>query len=117
MKILTRPVHIGEAQRDSSKVVDLAVQAVVVLAGQLVDAVDVARLGWVRLINWQVSRPPVHLAGTGVYDHHFWPHSAKGFQQHQLRTDVDVLVAQWIHHRLVVADLPGDVEDEICTVQ
>ena len=90
------------------------VEQVELLAGQLVDAVDVDRRRRVVLVDGQVPRPAVHLAGRRLHD---------GARRVRRRAPIS-RNARWLRtlrsrsrkrilHRGEVADLTGDVEDDV----
>ena len=93
LQILPGAVHVRQPQGDGSHAVHRAVQPVVLLAGKLVDTIDVARVGGVCFVDRQVARPPVHLARARVHDHCPRADTPDRFQEHQLRSNVDVVVA------------------------
>ena len=109
---LTRAVDVGQAQRAGAHAEDVVVEQVVVLAGGLVDAVDVGRPDEMRLVDRQAVGPAVDLSRAGV-DH---PHAgivlAAGLEHRELRAAVDVEIGVRIAHAVDVADLPGEIEDD-----
>ena len=67
---LARAVDVGQAQRAGADAEDVVVDQVVVLAGRLVDAVDVGRPHEVRFVDRQRIGPAVDLARAGEDDLH-----------------------------------------------
>src|SRR5688572_7500838 len=65
---LPRPVDVGQPQRAGADAEHVVVDQVIVLAGRLVDAVDVGRPDQVRLRYRQRVGPAVDLAGPGEDD-------------------------------------------------
>ena len=68
VEVLAGAVDVGEAQRRRPQVVDRRVEQVELLARQLVDAVHVDRARRVVLVDGQVLRTAVHLAGRRLHD-------------------------------------------------
>ncbi len=65
---LPRAVDVGQPQRAGADAEHVVVDDVVVLAGGLVDAVDVGRPDEVRLVDRQPIGPAVDLARAGEHD-------------------------------------------------
>ena len=65
---LARAVDVGQPQRAGADAEDVVVEQVVVLAGRLVDAVDVGGPHEVLLVDRQAIRPAVDLARAGEDD-------------------------------------------------
>ncbi len=116
-EVLAGPVHVGQPQRGCPQAVDLGVDEVELLARQLVDTVHVDRVRRVQFVDGQVLRPAVHLACRGLHDHRLGRHSADQLEEPQVARDVEFEVAHRVEHRLAVADLAGDVEDDVDTVE
>jgi hypothetical protein len=93
--------------------VDVVVEQVVPLAGDEVDAVDVDGHLRVFLGHGHLARAAVLLARGGEDDPHVRVALAAGLQQRQLAAAVDVQVGFGVLHRVHVADLAGEVEDEV----
>ena len=94
------PVHVVEQQ-------------MIGLAGHLVDAVDVGRAQRVLLVDRQVARPAVDLARAGMHDRDLRRHLAARFEQLQLRRAIDREVVFRRVHRIEMAGLAGQIEQEI----
>ena len=109
----TRAVGVGQPQRDGAQAVDLVVNHVVPLAGQLVDAVDIGRLQRVALVHRQILRAAVDLPRAGEDDLGRRVAVATRLQQRELAADVDLQVGVGVSHAVGVADLPGQVEDDV----
>ena len=86
------------------------------LAGEFVDAVHIHRPQRMLLIHRQVIRPAVNLARAGKDDADFGIVQATGFKDRKLRPRVDFQVRLRIGHRVHVARLAGEVEEEVLPV-
>ena len=49
-----------------------------------------------------------------MHDAHRWIDATEYLQERRVRHGVDVKIVQWIAHRGQVADLAGEVEDDVC---
>ena len=113
---LARAVDVGQPQRAGADAEHVVVEQVVGLAGRLVDAVDVGRPDQVRLVDRQAVGPAVDLARAGVDDADPRVVLAAGLEHRELRAAVDVEVGIRIAHAVDVADLPGEVEDDLAVL-
>ena len=107
------PVDIRQPQRTGVEPVRVVKHQVIGLAGHLVDAVDVGRAQRVRLVDRQVARAAVDLARAGMHDRDLRRDRAARFEQLQLRRAVDREVVLGRVHRVEMAGLPGQIEQEI----
>ena len=89
------------------------VEQVVPLAGHLVDPVDVDRPDRMLLVDRQVVGPAVDLARAGVDDPDRRVVLAARLEDRQLRAAVDLEVGLRVGHRIEMARLPGQVEQEV----
>jgi hypothetical protein len=89
------------------------VSQVGVLAGGLVDAVDIGWLHEVLFGDRQADRPSVDLPGAG--EHHLDARivTTACLEDRQLAAAVDLEVGVWVLHAVDVADLAGEVEDDL----
>src|SRR4051812_1296552 len=110
---LPRAVDIGQSERAGADAKHVVVNEVVVLAGGLVDAVDVGRPHQMRFRNWQRVGAPVHLARTGEDDLDVRVVVAARLENRQLGAAVDLEVGVRVLHAVDVTDLPGQVEDHV----
>ena len=110
---LARAVDVGQPQRAGADAEDVVVDEVVVLAGRLVDAVDVGRPHEVRLVDRQRVGPAVDLPRAGEDDLHRRVVVAARLEHRQLAAAVDLEVGVRIAHAVDVADLAGEVEDHV----
>jgi hypothetical protein len=85
----------------------------VVLTGDLVDAVHVGRPHQMIFGNGQRAGPSVHLTRAGVDDFGAGVVMAARFEQRELRAAVDLEVGVRVAHAVDVADLAGEVEDDV----
>src|SRR6185437_15361209 len=110
---LTRPVDVGEPQRAGADAEHVIVEQVIVLAGGLVDAVDVDRPHEVRLVDGQAIRLAVHLARAREDHLHAGILVTTGFEHRQLCAAVDLEIGERIEHAVDVAHLAGEVENDL----
>ncbi len=108
---LARTVDIGQAQRAGADAEDVVVEDVIVLAGRLVDAVDVGGPHEVRLGDRERVGLPIYLARAGEHDLHARVVAAAGLEERQLAAAVDLEIRVGIPHAVDVAHLSGQVED------
>ena len=93
----------------------LGVHQVELFTRQFVDAVHVDGVRRVEFVDREVLGPPVHLARGGLDDHGVGRDRADHLEEPELARHVQLQVAHRVDHRLVVADLSGDVEDRVDT--
>jgi hypothetical protein len=86
---------------------------VVVLAGSLVDAVDVGRPHEMVLADRQRIGLAVNLACAGVDDFHAGVVVAAGLEHRQLAAAVDLEIGIGIPHAVDVAHLTREAEDDV----
>src|SRR6266540_2846194 len=112
VRVLARPVRVGEHQRGARQPVQLLVLALVQLAGQLADRVRRERVGRGVLVHRKLRGRTVdghrrghhHLAGAGL----------AGRLQHGHRAeDVAPGIADRVYHADPHVDLRGQVEDDL----
>ena len=110
---LARAVDVRQPQRTRADAEDVVVDEVVLLAGRLVDAVDVGRSHQLRFVDRQAIGLAVDLRVPRVHD--FRPRIVlpAGFEQRQLRAAVDLEIRVGIPHAVDVADLARQVEDDL----
>ena len=113
---LTRAVDVGQPQRAGAHAEDVVVEQVVVLAGRLVDAVDVGRAHQMVLVDRQAVRRAVDLPRAGEDDPHRRVVPPAGLEHRQLRAAVDLEIRVRVAHAVDVADLPGEVEDHLAVL-
>lgn len=106
-------VGVGQTQGAGTDAIHLAVEGVIRLAGNLVDAIDVDRMDRVLFIDRQILRPAVDLPGAGEDDADLRIVLAAGFEDGQLRGGVDVEVATRIVHRVEMTGLASEVEQVV----
>ena len=88
-------------------------QEVIGLACHLVDAVDIGRAQRMCLVDRQIARPPVYLPRPGMDDRDPRGYRPAQFEQLQLRHAIDREVVFRRGHRVHVAGLGGEIEQEI----
>ena len=110
---LTRAVDVREAQRTGADAEDVVVHEVVILASSLVDSVDVGGLDEVMFGDRQRVGPAVDLACPGKHHFHCGIVVAARFKDRQLTATVDLEIRIRISHAVDVADLPGEIENDV----
>ena len=110
---LARTVDVGEPQGTGAHAEDVVVDEMVVLAGRLVDPVDVGRPHELRFGDRQRIGPPVHLARAGEHDFHLRIVVAARLEHGQLAAAVDLEIRVRIAHAVDVAHLSGEAEDHV----
>ena len=110
---LPRTVHVRQPQRAGTHAEHVVVDEVVVLAGRLVDAVDVGRPHEMRLVDRQGVGAPVDLPRAGEHDLGVLVEVPARLEQGQLAEAVDLEIRVRIAHAVDVTDLPGEVEDDL----
>ena len=108
-----RSVGVGQPQGAGTNSVDVVVEDVVRLAGCLVDAVDVHGSHQVLLVHGHVLRAAVDLPRAGEDDLDVGIELAAGFENRQLGPAVDLQVGLRIDHRIQVAGLARQIEQEV----
>ncbi|TPW11106.1 MAG: hypothetical protein FD127_3411 [Acidimicrobiaceae bacterium] len=114
---LSRPVHVGEAQRGDRHRVRAGVDEVKLLAGQLGHAVHVDGSHPVILVDREPDGAPVHLPGGSVHHPRVRVDSAEHLEEPNVGERVQVEVAFGFDHRRGVAHLTGEVEDDLSTME
>ncbi len=104
--LVSRSAHAAHAE-------DVVVDEVVVLAGRLVDAVDVGRPHQMTLGDRQRVGLAVDLPGAGVDDLGARIVMTAGLEQRQLAAAVDLEIGVRVTHAVDVTDLAGQVEDHV----
>ncbi len=112
-----RAVSVRETQGAGGQIVNVVVQDVVELAGQFVDAVDVDGAERVPLIDGEPLGPAVNLPRAGKHDADPRVDLPARFQDRKLRAAVDLQVGERILHRIEMARLAGEVEQEVLAVE
>ncbi len=110
---LARTVHVGQAQRARPHLEDVVVQQVVVLAGRLVDPVDVDRAHEMIFGDRQGVGLAVHLARAREHDLDARVELPARLEDRQLAAAVDVEIRVRILHAVDVAHLAGEIEDDL----
>ena len=110
---LARAVGVRQTQADGARAVDAVVEQVVVLGGELVDAVDVHGRDAVLLVEREIERLAVDLPRAGEDDLHVRVEVAAGFEERELGRAVEFEVALRVLHRVEVADVAREVEDVV----
>ena len=95
---------------------DLVVERVVALGGELVDPVHIHGFDGVRLVHGEIAGPPVHLPGAGEDDLRPGIFPAATLEQGKLAAPVDLEVGHRIAHAVDVADLARQAEDQVTTL-
>ena len=108
-----RPVRVRQPQHGDADAVDLPVEQVVPLAGELVDPVDVDGGERVALVDREVARAPVELARAREDDRGLRVVVTARLEDRELRAAVDLEVGVRVGHRVEVARLAGEVEDHV----
>jgi hypothetical protein len=85
---------------------------VVGFARSLVDAVHVHGTDRVPLVDWEILRTAVHLARAREDDAGVRVHASAGLDQRELGRAVDLQILERRLHRVLVARLAREVEDE-----
>ena len=110
---LARAIDIGQPQRRSTDAEDVVVDEMVVLAGRLIDPVDVSRPNQMFLGDWQIFRLAIDLTGARIHHLDAGIVPPARLEQRQLAVAVDLEVGMRVAHAVDVADLPGEVEDDL----
>ena len=110
---LTRPVHVGQPERARAHAEHVVVDEMVVLAGRLVDPVDVGRAHEMALIDRKRVGAPVHLARTGEDDLHLRVVVAARLENGELAAAVDLEIGVGVPHAVDVAHLAREAEDDV----
>ncbi len=110
---LPRAVDVGQTQRAGAHPEDVVVEQMVVLAGDLVDAVDVGGADEMRLGDRQRLGAAIDLPGAGVDHLGAGVVVAAGLEQRQLGPAVHLEVGVRVAHAVDVTDLAGEVEDHV----
>ena len=110
---LARAVDVRQPQRAGAHAEHVVVDEVVVLAGRLVDAVDVGRPHELALADRQRVGPAVDLARAGEDDLHVRVVVAARLENRQLAAAVDLEIRVRIAHAVDVAHLAREVEDDV----
>ena len=110
---LARAVGVRQPQADGARAVEPMVEQVVVLGGQLVDAVDVERRDAVLLVQRQVDGAAVNLTRAGEDDLDVRVEVAARLKQRERGGAVVPEVTQRVAYRVNVADAAREVEDVV----
>src|SRR5205807_9410540 len=105
-------INISQPQRAGVEPVLVMEQQVVGLPRLLVYAVHIGRTQRMRLVNREVLRLAVDLAGAGMNDGHLRSVGATQFKELQLRGAVDREIMVGRIHRVEVAGLRREIEQE-----
>src|SRR5229473_3585076 len=108
-----RSINIGQPQRAGVDSIGIVKQQVIGLAGHLVDAVDIGRPQRMLLVDRQIAWPAVDLPRPGMHDGDRRDHGPAQFQELQLRRAIDREVMLRRIHRIEMAGLAGEIEQEI----
>src|SRR5207253_4625702 len=108
------PVRVGQPQHAGADAVDVVVEDVVPLAGQLVDSIHVNGAGRLAFVNRQqfLGNATVDLAGAREHDLRLGRDAPARIEQSELAATVDLQVSKRILHGVDVADLTGQIEDD-----
>ncbi len=108
-----RAVGVGQPQAARFQAIDPVVEQMVELARQLVDAVHVGRHQGMFFIYRQIAGCAIDLAGAGEHDPGLGRHFPAGLQQVQLGFGIDRQVGEGIGHRVEMAGLADQIEDDV----
>ena len=108
-----RPVGVRQPQHRHGQAVHAPVEQVVPLAGGLVDAVHVDRVDRVRLVDREVPRPSVDLARPREHDAEGGVVLPARLEERELRRAVDREIRTRVAHRVEVARLAREVEEDV----
>ena len=87
------------------------VEEVILLAGQLIDAIDIYRSNWVLLVYRYVLGLSIKLTGAGINNADIRIVLAACFKDRELRGAVDIEVGIRVLHRVHMAGLAGQVKE------
>jgi hypothetical protein len=106
-------VHVGEQQGHGIDLAEGAVQQMVGSGGVLVHPIEIDGLNGMGLIDRQILWHAVDLARAGIDDPHSPRQAPARLQELQLRHRVNLHVPLREVHAVHVADLAGQVEDDV----
>ena len=109
----SRAVRVRQPQHARPDPVDVAVEEVVPLAGRLVDPVHVDGRDRVALVDRKVPRAPVELARAREHDRDVGVLVPARLEDRELAARVDLEVGVRVGHRVEVARLAGEVEEDV----
>ena len=108
-----RAVRVGEVQHDRVQQTEAAVRQVVLNRAVLVDAVDVDRIDRVIFVHREIAGLAVDLSGSRVDDAHARRRARTLVEKTKLRGAVQRPVPLREAHAVRMADLSGEVENDI----
>ena len=112
-----RSVGVRQAQGARADPIHVVVEDVVSLAGCLVDPVHIHGKDRVVFVHRQVRRPAVDLAGAREHDLDLGVVPAARFEDRELRATVDLEIRLRIGHRIEMARLAREVEQNVLALQ
>jgi len=110
---LPRPICIDQSQGDGVNPMRLAVHHVESFTRHLADAIDVDRLQDMGFFERKAFRPSIGLTRSGINHSGIAIFMPAGFQNCERGNRVQMQVLERLLHRLDVADMTGEVEDEL----
>src|SRR5688572_4653980 len=108
-----RADRVGEAKHRTADAVHLAVQEVIAFACELVDPVHVDGPKWMALVDGEIYGATVNLSRARKYDADLRIVKPACLEERELRAGIDVEIGLGISHRVHVARLPREIEQDI----
>ena len=109
----SRAVRVRQPEHGRPNPVDVPVEEVVPLACRLVDPIHVDGRDGMALVDRKMSRPSVELARAGEHDRDVGVLVPARLQDRELAARVDLEVRIRVGHRVEVARLAGEVEEDV----
>jgi hypothetical protein len=110
---LALAIGVRQTQGAGLDPVNPVINSMIQLCGILVYAIDIDRQNRMLLVHGEALRPAIELPRAAIHNARARIHRTAAFQQAKVRFSITLKIPQWISHGIDVADMAGQIENDV----